>query len=80
MLIFVTFKSGAQIVFDCADFETGRNGITGRLERITWETPEGATSKLHGIYAMEEVVAIVALSQPGWQRATTDTDSEEVPK
>jgi hypothetical protein len=65
----ITFKSGAQIAFDSESLETARNRVTNNLERLTWHTPEDATAKLHGIYDLAEIVAIVVLYEPATPQA-----------
>lgn len=58
----ITFKSGAQIEFDCDELTTGRSQITNKLSSMNWNTPAEWADKLH-LVELDEVVAIVAMKR-----------------
>jgi hypothetical protein len=72
----ITFRSGAQITVDVTEFSTARTPITDKLARLSWKTPENATSWLHGIYDLDDVAAIVAIEDPASSAAGGSGDPE----
>ena len=76
----ITFRSGAQITVDVTEFRTSRSPITDRLIRLSWIAPDGATAWLHGVYDLNEVVAIVGIdTDPQPTSGMKDNDKIEIP-
>jgi hypothetical protein len=67
----ITFRSGAQITFDVTSLVTGRSKIEGELHRLTWESPDDWTTKLHQV-DLSEIVAIVCLRDPADATGASD--------
>ena len=55
----IHLKSGHVITVDATDVTTTRRGDV--LAELQWVTPEGAKRKLHGIYGLSDVAAVVVL-------------------
>lgn len=60
----ITFRSGAQVTVGVSKFKTGRSPVTGRLASLDWSTPGDTDTWLHGLYDLDEVVAIVGIDDP----------------
>lgn len=60
MLIEITFKSGAQVVFDADEFTVQRSPAISGTKGIEWSTPDDFSRKLLDV-DLGEIVAIVRI-------------------
>lgn len=62
MKLEITFKSGAQVTVDVAEFSTKRNQISNTYAELNWTTPGGWTRKLHSV-DMDQIACLVAVEE-----------------